>query len=89
MTRRKRRIRSRRVPTPTSRPAQPNPTTSIARASNFVTVVGVLAVGCALAVQLHLLPLRLSPHESAALRIAGIGLVIAGFVLGRTRASSR
>jgi hypothetical protein len=46
----------------------------------------VIALLAALAVQFGLSPWRLSPHHAVVLKVAGIGLVIAGFVLGRTRA---
>ncbi len=87
---RKRRPRSRRslAPTPGARPVA-GPGVRLARAAGIATALGVLAVGVAIAAQLRIVPLALPPQVTAALRVAGIGLVIAGFVLGRARSVAR
>jgi hypothetical protein len=76
----KRRVR-RRSASPLPRPGFPEG--RLRRVSQVVTWLGIVALVAALAVQVGLLPLGMGPRGVMILKVAAVGMVIAGFVFGR------
>ncbi len=80
--------RRRTLSSPVARPSAPSSGEAAAeprlqRLSRAVTVAGAVSLLLAVAVQFKILSVDLGSNGANVLKVAGIGLLIAGFVFGR------
>jgi hypothetical protein len=86
MSKRKKKPRSRRYLTPVERrtvSVEEESVSRFKRASTVATTLGAVALGAALLIQYKILPFDLGASGITILKVAGGGLVIAGFIFGR------
>ena len=82
----KKKPRVRRHLAPVQRAAPSAPQTSesrLLRAAKVASTLGVALLLGALAIQFKIVSIDLGPSGSLVMKIAGVGLIIAGFVFGR------
>jgi len=64
-------------------PSERPPETRLQRLSRSTTIVGAAALLVALAAQQKWVSLDLGAHGSTILKVAGVGMIIAGLIFGR------